>query len=340
MASGSGADDVEWWTGSKARVFISCGQSTSEGGVAGRIRDLVRELGFCPYFAVEAHSSKAITEGIYQRLATAEYFLFADFPRSEPGGFVRGSLFSNQELGIASYLELEFLPFLHQSLPLEGILKYIQGNPVRFSSEEDLLEKIRRETRAAGWNPTSRRELEILRDPREFTNAAIPATSTEGQQGWAPVRYYHLAVRNRHWRLMATDCIVHLLGVRKVASGEVAHPDTVELKFKHVTSQSISLPPSSAREFDGVLVPEAQPSMAVVGILNPTGIDSASIVEQHKIQGPGDFELDLAAYSRGFRPARAIVRLHLGTSLDDVRLEMAPVRPPDWPLTAEVSKEP
>src|SRR5690349_6319273 len=110
----AGADEVEWWTGTRARVFISCGQNGDrEQEIAERVRDKLRGLGFCPYLAFEVHSSKALTDGIYAHLRTAEYFLFVDFAREllESGPDRRGSLFSNQELAIASYLELECLYF-------------------------------------------------------------------------------------------------------------------------------------------------------------------------------------------------------------------------------------
>jgi hypothetical protein len=323
--SGAGQDDVNWWTGDSARVFISCGQGEGEESTAGRIRDLIRDKGFAPYLAIEVHSPQAITQGIYQKLTTADYFLFVDFSREPVGkcGESRGSLFSNQELGIASYLEIETLPFLQEGVSLEGILRYIQGNPIRFKGVTDLLEKIKHEIGIAAWQPLSRKELEIERDPGEVNAAWIPQTDAKtGQHLALPVRYYHLALHNRHWRLLATNCIVHVLGIRNAESGKVVHPDTVELKFKHVTSPSVAVPPNSRRQFDGVIVPDGNPSMAIVGILNPGNIDSGSIIEQHKIQGPGDFELDLVAYSREFRPAKATASLHLGSGLDDVKFSI------------------
>jgi hypothetical protein len=310
--SGAGQDDVNWWTGDSARVFISCGQGKGEESTAGKIRDLVRDKGFAPYLAIEVHSPQAITQGIYQKLTTADYFLFVDFAREQVGESDerRGSLFSNQELGIASYLEIETLPFLQEGVSLEGILRYIQGNPIRFKSVTDLLEKIKHEISIAGWQPLSRKELTIEREPGEVNAAWIPQTDpSSGKQFALPVHYYHLALHNRHWRLLATNCIVHILGVKNMETGRV-------------TSPSVAVPPHSKRQFDGVLVPDGNPTMAIVGILNPGNIDSGSIIEQHKIQGPGDFELDLVAYSREFRPAKATASLHLGTGLDDVKFSI------------------
>ncbi|MGP8110207.1 MAG: hypothetical protein ACLQD9_05810 [Thermoplasmata archaeon] len=326
---GAGADDIEWWTGAKARVFISCGQGEQEKGAAANIRDLVRQLGFCPYLAIEVHSFAGLTDGIYQKLSTADYFLFADFAREtlSGGGDRRGSLFSNQELGIASFLGLEALPFFQDRIPLEGILRYVQGNPLRFSDVPDLLVKIRGEIVRAGWRPTSRKELSIERDPAEFDMANIPAKDANGVQGWATVRYYHFTLQNHHWRTLATDCIVHVPEIRTVATGASRRPDVVELKFKHVTSPVGWVPASSQRQFDGIIIPLSAPSKAILGILNPLNIDSGSAVNQYTLQGPGDFEFDLVAFSREFRPAKAIASLHLGQSINDVTLNIKAAKP-------------
>lgn len=329
VIEGQGVDDVEWWTGHKARVFISCGQKPGEERIAAKVRDLVRdELGFCPYLAVEVHSSQSLTGGIYQKLTTADYFLFIDFARDEikSGGW-RGSLFSNQELGIASYLDIDTIPFLQEGIPLEGILKYIQGNPIRFHSDEELLEKIPHEIRAAAWNPQSRKELEIGRDPNEYTLATVPAKDQNGRNLQAPVHYFHLTLANRHWRLLATNCIVHVTEIVAQDPKSERRPDTVEMKFKHVTSPAVAVPPRSKREFDGVLVPLGNPSRAIIGILNPVNIDSGAAVQQYTIDGPGDFELKIVAYSREFRPVRATALLHLGTKIEDVTLTLTAAPP-------------
>jgi hypothetical protein len=327
--AGAGADDVEWWTGAKARVFISCGQGARERDAPAKIRDLVRELGFCPYLAIEVHSFDGLTNGIYQKLSTADYFLFADFARERLSlsGKRRGSLFSNQELGIASYLRLEALPFYQEGIPLEGILRYVQGNPVRFSDLPDLLTKIRAEIGRAGWKSNSRKELSIERDSVEFDLAKIPAKDLNGVQGWATVRYYHFILRNHHWRTLATDCIVHVPEIRSIAGGAPRRPDVVELKFKHVTSPVGWVPANSQRQFDGLIVPLAAPSTAILGILNPLNIDSGSAINQYTIPGPGDFEFDLIAFSREFRPAKATAMLHLGTSISDATLKVKAVKP-------------
>jgi len=99
------------------------------------------------------------------------------------------------------------------------------------------------------------------------------------------------------------------------------------LKFKHVTSPVGWVPANSQRQFDGLIIPLAAPSTAILGILNPLNIDSGSAISQYTLQGPGDFEFDLVAFSREFRPAKATAILHLGNSITDVTLKLKATGP-------------
>lgn len=325
--TGQGLDDADWWNGPKARVFISCGQANAgEKELAREIRDMVRDLGYIPYLAFEAHSSKALTDGIYAHLRTAEYFLFVDFRRERLGawGKHRGSLFSNQELGIASYLALDSLYFVEIGVERRaGILGAIQGNPIEFSDRSKLVDSIRKEIAVGAWRPTSRRELRVVRDPTQFERAAAPAevfgrAAGAGQR--VAVRYYHVALQNLHDRILASDCRVQIIEIRNITVGKVTRPDPVESKFKHITWPAISLPPGTQREFDAVIVPEDPPRMAVLGIVNFPYIDSMSAIQQYTLSGVGDYEIDLAVFSRDFGPVLLTLALHLDSSINGVRL--------------------
>lgn len=100
-------------TTNKARVFISCGQKkdSDEAAIATAVANEVRDLGFEPYVATARQSLRALRENIFQELTNTEYFLFIDFRRERLGDLdppeYRGSLFSHQELAIASFQEIE-----------------------------------------------------------------------------------------------------------------------------------------------------------------------------------------------------------------------------------------
>ena len=94
----------------KARVFISCGQSTDREKNIGLAVEAYfkNERRFETYFAERVHSSDALTENIFSFLSQSEYFIFIDFKRDSIGGNdYRGSLFVNQEIAIATFLKLQ-----------------------------------------------------------------------------------------------------------------------------------------------------------------------------------------------------------------------------------------
>src|SRR5436190_19996924 len=101
----------------RARIFISCGQSkeSDEPQVAREIAVRLERLGFDPYIAVAEQTLRGVKENIFEQLRKSEYFLFVDFKReflvgTEPP-VCRGSLFSHQELAIASFLDIDVLAF-------------------------------------------------------------------------------------------------------------------------------------------------------------------------------------------------------------------------------------
>jgi hypothetical protein len=62
-------------------------------------------MGFEPYVAVNEQSLGAINDNISRRLVDTEYFIFIDFKIEKlENGSYRGSLFSRQELAIATFL--------------------------------------------------------------------------------------------------------------------------------------------------------------------------------------------------------------------------------------------
>jgi hypothetical protein len=315
------ADEREWWQGTKSRIFISCGQrDTFEKDTARRIRSAVRDLGFCPYMAFEMHSSKSLTEGIYEHLRTAEYFLFVDFARDRLGwrGPRRGSLFSNQELAIASFLNVDSLFFVEKSIvKREGILGVIQGNPVGFTRSDDLPNLVRTSITDALWDVQERHEVRI----EEVANAVDLAALG----GVVPAQYFHLGLRNHSRKTFGSNCMVQVLGIRNVTTGTSPSTDIVEMKFKHITWPIVGIAPASTRQFDAMFIQVAKPSEAILGILSQPYIDSGSIIGQHTLAGPGDFEVDIVAYSREFRPDRATMLVHLGTRVQDAKMTLKKV---------------
>src|SRR5258708_30521193 len=101
----------------KGKIFVSCGQSagSDEIGVAEKIRDRLMTLGFDVYLAFEQQSLGDLRANIFRELEDSEYSLFIDFLRDELKGEeetrYRGSLFCNQELALAAYLDKPVIAF-------------------------------------------------------------------------------------------------------------------------------------------------------------------------------------------------------------------------------------
>jgi hypothetical protein len=97
-----------------ARIFISCGQNkdTDEARIASAIKIKAQSLGFDPYVAVDVQTLRGLRESIFAQLENSEYFIFVDFKREKLADNLneyRGSLFSHQELALASYLDIDVL---------------------------------------------------------------------------------------------------------------------------------------------------------------------------------------------------------------------------------------
>src|ERR1700720_3777421 len=132
---------------SKPSVFLSCGQNkqSNERTVAAEIKSRIEKLGFNCYVAVEQQSLKSLRENIFYHLDHADYFVFVDFKREEIAseatttGTFRGSLFANQELAIASFLDIPTVVFQEEGLrERDGMLSAFQANATPFTDRINL----------------------------------------------------------------------------------------------------------------------------------------------------------------------------------------------------------
>jgi hypothetical protein len=117
-----------------AQVFISCGQKTvQEKKIAKEIESKLIKLGFKTFLAFEEHTLSGLKNNILNKLELSEYYLFIDFQR-EPLGIskeFRGSLYTNQELSVAAYLDKEVIAFQCEDIkPTDGMLSSLLEKPV------------------------------------------------------------------------------------------------------------------------------------------------------------------------------------------------------------------
>ena len=235
----------------KTKVFISCGQrdNTDELKIAQQVADLLRGKDNEPYIAKMIQGLGALTQEIYKQLDDSEYFLFIDFKRericSEISGIQhRGSLFSHQELAIASYLEKHCLTFQEDGLRLEGIQPFIISNPHIFKTSEDLLKQINKEVNIK-WHTGWKNELEIIEANPIFQDARMFGGPMDNHN----TRWYHVAVNNNHPFKHAKNCYAYIMGVHCGLAKNVSTRN-IETHWSGYGIPAMTILPGDARAID------------------------------------------------------------------------------------------
>jgi hypothetical protein len=161
---------------SRARVFIGCGQAkgSDEEITAAAVASRLERLGFDPYVAVQEQTLRDLKENIFEQLAKSEYYIFVDFKREELAKtnppVCRGSLFSHQELALASYLEIPLLAFQESGVKQDdGIIRFLEANSISFTDRNLLPNVIADKVQERGWDPHWKNELVLEHAPRQFS---------------------------------------------------------------------------------------------------------------------------------------------------------------------------
>lgn len=312
----------------KARVFISCGQQkgTSEIRLAELIAARIQDNGFEPYIATAQQSLRGLKENIFQKLSQSEYIIFIDLKRErlytlskgkyKDTGKYRGSLFSNQELALATFLEdIKCLAFQEKGVKSDdGILKFIQANCCGFTKRKDLSDLVdsmlSAKLKSGEWSNNWRNELVIERDKDEYEDAY-----TSPQRILAK-RYYHLKINNIHRQKTAYECFAYVESIMNTSNGNKLPLDIVELKWKGVSSPRISIPPKRYRELDALHAVSCLPQQVSIAV-NSNIVDYSGYY--HTIKGPGNFDIAYIVFSNNFPPTQAICSLSIGQEFDDIK---------------------
>lgn len=298
----------------KAKVFISCGQKkdTEEVKVARAIEKVVSDMGFDAYLAVQEQTLRGLKENIFSQLTSSEYFLFVDFPREQFANSPehRGSLFSHQELAIASYLDLEVIAFQQRGVKaLDGMLGALQVNPILFEDPKQLPKMVWEQIENAGWRADWKNALRIVRDPREFDDARIV-----NQPGQPTARFFHLTIENLNRRKVATNCSAYVEAIKELRTNSPVPFRTAELKWAGYIQPTVAIMPGSYREVDAFFVLHENPQTLHFNCFTDSGYF------MRPIQGPGEFLLNYIVISENFPPTKSKVRATIGNSVDDVSL--------------------
>jgi len=301
----------------KARVFVSCGQNDKELKIAEKIKKRLEDddKGFEVYVARKDHVLSCLTKNIFDKLNTSEYFLFIDFKREKlirlnkgrkndkNKDIFRGSLFTNQELAIATFLQdIKVLGFQEKGvIAQDGIIKYTQINPIEFDDRSQLPELVIKEVEKNEWKNDWRNELQI-----SFHEDYDKIDLVGGRRD--PSHWYHLRVRNMNKRKTARNCIAYIEKINHIEKRLSYKPEQVELKWKYLVPQSISIAPDSERRLDAFHYSFSD-SIIKLGI-NPFLVDNNLIPVQYQLRTQGTYEIDYVIFSDNFSAARARLQIN------------------------------
>lgn len=299
--------------GVHAKVFISCGQQEgSERHIADAIKGKLEELGYEAYVAVQQQTLQGLKENIFRELETSEYFVFVDFKREEfrTQPMCRGSLFSHQELAIASFLGLEVIALQESGVKVDdGLMKFLQANskPFAESDREQVPAMVADMVTENNWSPYWKNQLDLCSQEcrtHDVNFQLAPET-------WKPCRFFQIPVSNRHKHNVAVNTCVYLKRLFDKSQDKTIPLETTEFKWSGFEYPYALIAPGSMRYFDAFFVVVEQPSQP----LFLTHTTAGPYVP--KIPGEGNYELTYAVISQGFPLATATFELHVGDSLEE-----------------------
>ncbi len=141
-------------------VFLSCGQNSREVKIARKISALLEGPPFRlnVFIARATNNILSLNKDVLTKLEYADYFIFVNFCRKKSQ--FAGSLYSHQELAMALALGHEqLLIYSEKGAPDTGIVKLVVQNQAKFTTADELLEKIRADVEKGNWNAAYSRFL-------------------------------------------------------------------------------------------------------------------------------------------------------------------------------------
>jgi len=296
----------------KAQVFISSGQRSDLGevAIAQDIEDELQNLGYETYVAITEQSALGVRENIFRQLERSEYFVFIDFKREPLADeeVCRGSLFSHQELAIASYLKKNLLVFQEKGIKKrDGLIGHLHINSIEFTDRKELPKQVATEVINPDrkWNPRWKDTLVL-----ESANRGKDATIVEIGKN---ATYFHITVKNLNQNRLARNCYAYLERVVRVPQGTEISVPPIELTWAGYKFPNVVIVASYPRPFDAFYILRDEKP---IRIMFQTFSTSTNFVPEPL--GQGDYYLTYLVVSENFPPARQIFRLHVPDRLDDI----------------------
>jgi hypothetical protein len=299
----------------RAKVFISCGQAegTNEREVAHAIGEKLKLMGFDYYIAVKEQTLAGLKDNIFGQLESSDYFVFVDFAREQLAetNQRRGSLFSHQELAVASYLGLPVIGFREEAVKKDdGIAQFIQGNFVPFRDRHLLADVVAQRVTERQWQTDCPNCLWMNRVSDQYTDIYHHL-----KVGKRRARFFQIDVINNHKTKIARDCFVYLEKIMNRDNGNEIPTMSIEFKWEAYLSPSAIILPKKVRRFDAFFVYHDEPNRLC---FNPHSDFPGAC--PNVPAAPGHFEFTYVVASDNFGTTRAAFTVDLGDTLLDTRL--------------------
>ena len=303
-----------------AKVFISSGQRDGEKDISIRISRKLEKLGFDPYIAVNEQTLRGLKENIFKEIETSEYFIFIDFIREKiiNGSTTehRGSLFSHQELALASYLDLPIIALQEVGVKkLDGLIGFLQTNSINFTSRKNLPGLVIRNVNKRGWSSCWKNQLSINIDNENYVDTNVFENNNPSDKR-IPCRFFHLTVYNEHYSKLAINCYAYIEKIFKLPNREPVPFEGAEIKWKGYPYPNATIAPRSKRKFDAFWVVKSDPSKLRFNII--TDYSGNNIV----IDEPGEFEIVYAVISEDFPIVRENIIISSSNILANIGMKV------------------
>jgi hypothetical protein len=227
-------------------------------------------------------------------------------------------LFSNQELAIASFIDLPIISFQEEGVKeRDGILDTIQANPEKFISRSNLvlrvIKTVKEKIRKKEWHTNWRNELFLDREASDFEEALYSGNPE------LPTRFFHIRVYNRHISKVAWKCLSYVEKVVDIDRNEEVPLEIIEAKWRGIENIDIQIPPLAHRKFDAIFINKNQCDPARIGF-NRAIVDYRRYNEIMILKNPGNYRMSFVVFSENFSPARAEFILHLEDNIESITL--------------------
>ncbi len=257
----------------KPKIFISCGQdkSSDEYKIAEIIKNKIDDTDkYIGYVATLEQSNKGLLNNILYELETAEYFIFIDFIREKlldkNDNFIgyRGSLFTNQELSIASYFGIETIAFQEKGIKsYDGMIGAMQLNVQKhhvFEPNErnilpdKVIDEIQNRFTPLWKNKINLSDIKIVNNVKKYRIINF----SQKEDFFA--NHYQIKVENLHKDKIALNCYAFIESILDLENNTPIQTQTVELKWAGVINiPNVSIINQSHRMLDAFFYDVAYP---------------------------------------------------------------------------------